>query len=154
VNKEDYILRITRATPVQLVIINHELLIAFIDEALEAFNADSENFKLNINKAKNALTQLIEGLDFKNAIAQDLFTLYIYAGEMLNKAHFSLNFDAAVEVKEMFENLLDGWQQIEHTPDDRIMPQTNSPEVFAGLTYQKDGLTEYIPEDEDRGYKA
>ena len=153
-NKEDYTLRIAQATPVQLVIINHELLVSFIDDALA--DSESEIFFQNINKAKDALMQLINGLDFDNSIAQDLYDLYLYASELLNKALFSRDTNAAKEVREMFQNLLEGWQEIEHTPDDRINeePNTAGPQVYAGLTYGKDGLTEYIPEDENKGFKA
>ena len=160
-NKEDYTLRISQATPVQLVIINHELLVAFAEEALKAYEmGELEDFFLNINKAKDALTQLIEGLDFENPIAQDLYELYLYAGDRLNKALFGKNTDAIKEVIEMFITLLEGWQAIEDTPDERILEELNQqaqagPQVYAGLTYGKDGeLTEYIPEDEGRGFKA
>lgn len=154
--KEDYTLRIAQATPVQLVIINHELLVAFIEEAQTAFeNKEFELFYRQINKSKDALTQLIEGLDMENEIAQELYNLYLYAGEQLNKALFSKDISAAEEIKEMFKELLEGWQAIENTADDRLKEApAQGPQVFAGLTYHKDGLSEYIPEDEKRGYKA
>jgi len=156
---DEYILRISQATPVQLVIINHELLINFLTGALESFEkGEQENFYKGINKTKDALTQLIEGLDFENPIAHDLYNLYQYAGERLNKALFADDTEAAKEVLEMFGELLEGWQAIEDTPDDRLEPSTElnqTPQVFAGLTYGRDGgLEEYIPEDEGRGFKA
>ena len=154
---EDYTLRIAQATPVQLVIISHELLVAFIAEALEAFKkGEAELFYQGINKSKDALTQLIDGLDFENPIAQDLYELYLYAGERLNKALFGKDTAAALEVKEMFQTLLEGWRVIEDTPDDRLADASDkeSPQVYAGLTYGKGGLDEYIPDDEDRGFKA
>lgn len=156
-NIEEYTQRISEATPVQLVIINHELLLVFIAEAKTAYKKDDlESFYTHINKSKDALTQLIEGLDFDNPIAQDLYDLYLYAGEKLNKALFGKDIPAAEEVEEMFTNLLEGWQAIEDTPDDRIAEVSEAPpqQVFAGLTYGKDGLDEYIPEDESRGFKA
>ena len=156
-NKEDYILRIAQATPVQLVIINHELLVAFINEAVSALEkSETELFAQYINKAKDSLAQLMEGLDFNNPIAQELFDLYLYAGERLNKALFGRDTEAAQEVKDIFSDLLEGWQAIEDTPDDRVSSNTeqDSPQVYAGLTYHKNGLSEYIPEDENRGFKA
>lgn len=155
---EDYTLRIAQATPVQLVIINHELLTAFITEALLALeNDDTELFYQGINKSKDALTQLVNGLDFENPIAQELYNLYLYASERLNKALFGKDAQAAEEVKSMFEELLEAWQAIEDTPDERLTknPLTAGPQVYAGLTYGKDGeLSEYIPGEEGRGYKA
>ena len=157
VNVEDYTLRIAQATPVQLVIINHELLVDFVDAALAAFDAgELETFYQNINKSKDALTQLIEGLNFENTIAQDLYDLYLYAGERLNKALFGKDKNAAEEVREMFATLLEGWQEIKDTPDERVSETQNidGPQVYAGLTYGKDGLSEYIPDDESKGFKA
>jgi len=157
VNKEDYILRIAQATPVQLVIITNELMVAFITEALDALkDSNIELFDHNINKAKDALMQLIDGLDFENPIAQELYELYLYANERLNKAFFARDADSAQEILEMFQNLLEGWVAIENTPDDRIAETLaeEAPQVFAGLTYGRDGLSEYIPEDEGRGFKA
>ena len=159
-NTEDYNLRIAQATPVQLVIINHELLLAFIKEALSAFDENDKSamelFFQNINKAKAALTQLMEGLDFNNPIAQELYDLYVYAGERLNKALFGKDSQAAEEIADMFTVLLEGWQAIADTPDERLsnLEKGETPQVFAGLTYHKDGLSEYIPEDENRGFKA
>ena len=153
---EDYTLRISQATPVQLVIINHEILLDFINRALEAsVNGDMNLYYEQINKTKNALTQLIEGLDFNYEIAHELFNLYKYAGERLNKALYSDETEAAEEIKEMFTELLDGWQSIEDTPDERISEASETGQrVYAGLTYGKDGLDEYIPEDETRGFQA
>lgn len=156
-NKEDYTLRIAQATPVQLVIINHELLVDFVTGALTAFESgELELFYQYLNKSKDALTQLIEGLDFEHEIAHELYNLYLYAGERLNKALFSKDKGAALEVKEMFLELLEGWQAIEDTPDERIAetPAQDGPQVYAGLTYGREGLTEYIPEDGDAGFKA
>ena len=156
-NKEDYTLRIVQATPVQLVIISHELLIDFLNVAITAFDeGDTDLFFKNINKSKDALTQLIDGLDYSNEVAQSLYSLYQYAGERLNKALFGKDVEAAKEILEMFCTLLQGWQAIEDTPDDRLSeaPENESPQVYAGLTYHKDGLAEYIPQDEGRGFKA
>ena len=155
-NKEDYTLRISQATPVQLVIINHEIMLDFLTDAASAFEqSDMEAFYRLINKSKDALTQLIEGLDFEHELAHELYNLYLYAGERINKALFANDKDAAKEVAEMFGTLLEGWQAIEDTPDDRLanLPSQDAPQVFAGLTYGKDGLSEYIPDTSD-GYKA
>ena len=155
---EDYTLRIAQATPVQLVIINHELLTAFIEDALKAFtDGDIELFYKSINKSKDALDQLICGLDMENPIAQSLYNLYRYANELLNKSLYSKDTQAAEEVKTMFEELLEAWQAIENTPDERLAhdPSTAGPKVYAGLTYGKGGdLAEYIPENEGREFKA
>ena len=156
-NKEDYILRITSATPVQLVVINHQILLDFIAGAIEA--SSGEAFEGNINKAKDALAQLMSGLNFESEIAHDLFDLYLYAGRLLNHALFSRDPEASAkdlnEVLGIFQNLLEGWEAIADTPSQTEQgPQNDSPQVYAGLTYEKDGLSEYVVQDDSRGFKA
>jgi len=161
-NKEDYVLRIASATPVQLVVINHELIVAFLAEALDTADNPDEAplFAYNIDKAKNGLLQLIEGLDFEVEIAHELYNLYLYANERLTKAFFERDLEISkailVEIQEMFQTLLEGWQSIVDTPDDRILEEVvpDGHQVFAGLTYGRDGLSEYVKEDDSRGFKA
>jgi len=161
-NKEDYVLRIASATPVQLVVINHELIVEFLAEALATADNPDEApfFAYNIDKAKNGLLQLIEGLDFEIEIAHELYNLYMYANERLTKAFFGRDREASkeiiIEVQEMFQTLLEGWQSIVDTPDDRILEETipEGHQVYAGLTYGRSGLSEYVKEDDSRGFKA
>jgi flagellar biosynthetic protein FliS len=154
-NTDDYVLRIAAATPVQLVIINHEIMMAYITDALEALDkGDTPAFDKSVNGAKNSLESLINGLNFETEIAHELYDLYLYAGERLNRVCFSADKDAAQDVLAMFGNLLEGWRFIEDTPDTRVDENVSVPKVYAGLTYHRDGLAEYVVEDENRGFKA
>jgi flagellin-specific chaperone FliS len=152
-NKDDYILRVSSATPVQLVVISHELLVAFLSDALANRGAPPV-FAENVGKARDALEQLINGLDFTVTLAQELYDLYLYAGGRLGRAFFAYDADAAAEVLAMFETLLAGWKAIEDAPDTRAAEQARGgPQVYAGLTYERGGLSEIVVDDGE-GYRA
>ena len=139
-DKKAYALRIARATQVQLVIITHELLLEFLKEAEERrANGDADGFFSASKKAARALQELINGLDFKQEIALNLYDLYVYANGELCRAQFSL--EAPLEhISEIFKELKEAWEHIEDK--DLEKDKKNAPSVTAGMTYDKHGLTE------------
>ena len=58
IDKSAYLLRISQASPAGLVVINFELIIEFLNAAIE------NDFGENVQKAKDGLEQLIQSLDF------------------------------------------------------------------------------------------
>jgi flagellin-specific chaperone FliS len=161
VNKDDYMLRIAQAAPAQLVVINYEIVTAYLKDALAVCgeNAavrteDKLVFASNMEKAKNALTLLIGSLDLTVTVAQVLFWVYEYIEKLLNDAFFGYDHAAAAEALELLETLLVGWRDAARQEAEALPAGENAPQVYAGLTYQKDGLSEYVEQDESRGYKA
>ena len=152
--KNDYLLRISQATPTQLVVINYEILTDYIREALAAYDTDQPAFTQAVDKAKNALVQLMLGLDLSITLAQDLFRIYTYINQRLNTAFFSRDRDAAEEALTLAETLLTGWRAAAGQDTETQPVIGGAPSVYAGLTYQKDGLSEYVNQDDDRGYQA
>lgn len=161
INTDDYTLRISQASPAQLVVINYELIEAFLTDALEAYGPeaviraeDKPVFAQHIEKAKNGLTQLIRGLNFEIIIAHDLYQIYEYVNGLLNAAYFSYKRDAAAEALSLMRTLLEGWREAARQEPDAAPVTDGAPQVYAGLTYQKDGLSEYVVQDNGRGYQA
>ena len=152
VHTEDYLLRISQSTPAQLVIINYEIIIDFLNEALKA--EDTAAFAIFTDKARHGLSQLIQGLDLKITIAQDLYQLYEYAYQLLTAAFFGYDRAAAEETRSMMNLLLTGWREAAAQDSDAVPMLDGVPQVYAGLTYQKDGLSEYIDQDNNRGYSV
>jgi len=155
-DKSAYILRISQASPVGLVVINFELILEFLNEATENTN-DKEIFRASIAKAKEGLEQLIQSLDFEIPLSQDFYEIYKYAYKLLSDIMFSSDIEAAClavkEVAELMELLLAGWRDAaeKHIPE----ATTDTTKVYSGLTYGRDGnANEYIDENKDRGYMA
>ena len=158
-DKSAYLLRISQANPVQLVVINLELLIEFLTNAVKTAG-DSEPFLANIQKAKDGLQELIESLDFEIPLANDFYEIYRYVYQLITDAEFTRDQAAAEaslnEAIELMQTLLAGWQELESKiPDSPPVPGDGAPVVYSGLTYGRDGQAqEYIAEDEGRGFMA
>lgn len=161
ISVEDYTLRISQATPAQLVVINYELIVLFLTDALEAYGPEKakhpENkdaFARQVNKAKNGLMQLVKGLNFEITLAQDLYQIYEYIDKRLNTAYFSFDRAAAAEALSLIEMLLAGWREAAKQETNASPAMEHAPQVYAGLTYRKEGLSEYVIQNDERGYKA
>ena len=154
-----YILRISQANPTQLVVINFELILEFLTAARAAFGTD--DYLTYVQKAKDGLEQLIQSLDLSVSISHDFNEIYMYAYKLLCDVSFSTDsevaFKAISEVEEHIEELLKGWRVAETSDAANEAPPVDgeSPKVYTGLTYGKDGKAEeYISEDTGRGYMA
>jgi len=146
VNRDDYTLRISKANPAELVVINFELVLAFLDVG-------------DIEKTKNAVEQLMRSLNFEISLAHDFFDVYRYVNERLVIAQFSqdevLIKEVISEVRELMETLLVGWKDVEKQVADLPPVAGEGPAVYSGLTYSKNGTAdEYIDDGDKKGYMA
>ncbi|MCL2499335.1 MAG: flagellar protein FliS [Defluviitaleaceae bacterium] len=146
INADDYKIRISNANPAQLVVINFEMVIAFLDDG-------------QIEKAKDALSQLIRSLNFEITLAHDFYEIYKYVNELLIAAQFSKD-DAKIkqtlnEARELMDVLLVGWKDAEKQVADLPPVAGIAPKVYAGLTYSRSGqVDEYVDEGNNKGYMA
>jgi flagellin-specific chaperone FliS len=165
--KESYTLRISQAQAAtgQLVVITFELAAEFIRQAMAAHEQKGENgeggesaddaYRAHLDKAKLAVMQLIKGLDFTSPLAQEFYDIYQYVYKLLTDAFFKLDTRPAAEALELMQTLLIGWREAAkvEAASQPVMAES-SPQVYAGLTYARDGLAEYVVQDESRGFKA
>ena len=155
---EEYMARIANATPLQLVVIIYELAVGFIETAI-ASKPQSSELETAIGKARAAVSELFSSLDMDiTQPAEDLANLLLYVNRLLIRAGFKRNNaekNALLnDAREILKGLLEAWQELD--ADDTLAEKIfeNAPQVFAGLTYSKDGqLAEFTDENPDRGYK-
>lgn len=145
-DKDVYSARIAAANPAQLVVINFELILAFIDSG-------------QFEKAKNGLEQLVRALNFEIPLAHDFYGVYKYINERLTAAQFSSDENTvnatAAEARELLQTLLTGWQDVEKQVADLPAVAGESPAVYSGLTYGRDGTAdEYVDDTDKKGYMA
>jgi flagellar protein FliS len=154
IDKEAYTLRIAHASTAQLVVITFELASQFIKQAITA-HKDADAYRRHVDKAKDAVMQLIKGLDFTSPLAQDFYSLYNYIYKLLTDAYFGMKTEPANEALSIIETLLMGWNEAAKV-EAAAAPamEEHAPQIYAGLTYQRDGLAEYIVQDENRGFQA
>ena len=154
-NKEDYTARVANASPLQLTIINFELIIAYIEESAEAekYN-DIGAFLNNMSGAKDFLKLLMTSLDMKYDLSKELMRIYIYINGLLIKSEYSKSAKQAVVAADMLKLLLESFKSISETEQSETAVMQNAQQVYAGLTYKDGKLSEYIEEDLNRGFKA
>ena len=154
--KQQYIERVNTANPLQLTIINYELVIHNIEEA-QASENQSPQYLEALTEAYAFLAELYESLDFSVDFSNDLGALYMLSTQLITRAKLTKNPSEAQtllgEVHEILTNLLASWQKLEQDGETGIKPQTSS--TYAGLTYTKDGrLSEYEDGSPSSDYKV
>ncbi|MCL1878403.1 MAG: flagellar protein FliS [Defluviitaleaceae bacterium] len=165
IDKSAYMLRISQASPVGLVVINFEIILDYLSEAVtcaDSGEVGKDAFRVAVQKAKDGLDQLIQSLDLGVSVSQEFYEIYRYSHKLLCDVHFSSDGEAACsvlkEVSELMETLLEGWKVAAEKADTEAIVSAadeNAPKVYAGLTYGKDGsANEYIDENRDRGFMA
>lgn len=156
--KQDYIARISCATPLQLVIITYDIMLDNI--ALAKQNITNVSSKDSIAKTQQLLSQLITSLNMDIKISNEILPIYLYINKLLVSCSVKLNIKnnevsvtkILTDIEIILNTLLVSWKSLKDT-DQPIM--INSQQLYVGLTYKKDGrLTEYISEDSSRSFKA
>ena len=156
--KQAFANRIENATPMQLIVINYELLLLFMDEASVAA-AGTPECVAALESARGALAELHAALDMDIEFSKDLGNLYIFVNRCLIHAGTRRNNDEKnsqlAEGRGIVAELLEAWQTLDADEGlyERILG--SSQKIFAGLTYGKDGrLEEYQDFDPNRGYRV
>jgi len=167
IDKSAYMMRITQANPIDLVVINFEIIRDYLTAALENISdveslafICKESFQENLQKAKAGLDTLIESLAFDIPMSFDFYEIYKYIYKQLSDVAFASNAVAAhtavSDSLELIEILLFGWRDVAAGVAKEFPPVAAvAPKVYSGLTYGRDGQAqEYIDEDSNRGYMA
>jgi len=151
--------RITNASPLELTVINYEILLANIDKALAA-EAKSDKASYALDKARECIAALYMTLDMDIEFSQDLEGIYLFVNSVLIRADFERDKKVRSEelnhARNICAELLSSWQALLDDPDleERLIAEAGGPQVYTGLTYGPDGqLTEYEDFDPDGGYK-
>lgn len=148
--------RIVNASQSDLVVINYEMLMAELDEAVLKFESqDSDGFTHSMRQATKLLRELSMNLDFQYEIAKDLMSLYIFIEKRFIEASQKNSIRPIQSARDVLSVLLLGWQQAaKNEPMSKVPVIGNGQQVYAGLTYGKGTLNETVYEGGSRGFKA
>jgi len=147
----DYVARIGNSNPVGLVSITYELILNHVDDAIS--NCHDENkFKRHVEHSMGLLGTLIDALDFKYELSRTLFPLYIYINKLLINAKLTGKTGSLEDVRRILHPLYMGWQELAESESETEPSLDKSQKIFAGLTYGRGELNEYIQEDENKSY--
>ena len=152
---QDFTRRISQSNRSGLTVIIYEIIFAYMDEAKESLSMDQyEDFKAALLKAQRGVDELMQSLDFRYDISRDLYSLYVFVKETIAKAVVKKNTDDLEGAREVLMNLYDAF--VEAAKQDHSNPlMQNTQQVYAGITYGKNNLTETFQEPEtSRGFFA
>ncbi len=153
---QTYTLRVSQASPCELVVIMYDIILDDVQSAREAKKAgDDKKYQADLTHATKMLNELMDSLDFSQAISFRLMSLYIYVNKMLAKARVSRKTATLSDVEMVIEKLRVGFDGIKEQDKNGPVMQ-NVQQVYAGLTYGKGTLNEtYLnAQDYNRGFKA
>ncbi len=140
--KQQFTLRIARANPTQMVVILYEMLLCYLEEAGDAMKAGGrEEAKACVRKARGCLNELLQSLDLKYEPAPNLQQLYMFCIRRLAHAEARMQAEPLEEIVRVIRPLHDAYQQIENL-NEKGPVMNNSQEIYAGLTYGRNTLTE------------
>ncbi len=153
--KQQYILKITQANKTQLVVILYEMLLIYIEEALEAHEKeDREGFREGIRKSRGCLKELMASLHFEYEPAMNLLQLYLYANRELARADIRNSTQELDHVKMIMTKLHEAYEEVSKA-DTSGPVMSNTQTVYAGLTYGKNTLNENLSDQgSSRGFRA
>ena len=153
---QTYTLRVSQASPCELVVIMYDLILDDVKNAREAKKAgDEKQYQADLVHAGKFVNELMDALDFSQQISFRLMSLYIYVNKMLVKARINKKWDSLNDVELVIEKLRAGYDGIKDQDTSGPVMQ-NVQQVYAGLTYGKGTLNEtYLnAQDYNRGFNA
>ena len=84
--KQTFTRRITQANRSQLVVIVYEMLLVYLEDAMNAYEEDKkEDFRENLRMARECIGQMRTSLNFDYNISRNLFAIYCFADREIAK---------------------------------------------------------------------
>lgn len=154
ISPKDYVARIANASQLQLVIINYEIILDYLIAAKNSLD-NKIDFDFDLEKSRQFLNELRVSLDMQYTLSKYLLSLYIYIDQQIAYCQFNYDVKHIDEAVKILNTLLDSWKKIEIDENDKTPIMENTEQLYAGLTYGKDGnLNEYVDIKANRGFKA
>ncbi|MDR0957697.1 MAG: flagellar protein FliS [Clostridiales bacterium] len=130
-DKAQYAARIRAASAFELVIINYELFLITVEDAIES----PEAVPL-VRRARAFLHELIVSLDMESQLAENLYPLYIYVNKLLSECTVKKNNVKLEEVRKIMSSLLDAWKEAGKKQGKELN------EFYENVSYSRKGLSE------------
>jgi len=137
--KQRYINRILNAKPAELVVINLELALDFIKQE-------------DLARARKAICQLAEALDFRYDLSKNLYGIYSVIEKKITAGIANNNIPAVNDAEYLIRLLINDWKNTVKSAAGTQEMNNDKPNVYIGLTYDANGLCEYASH--TAGFKA
>lgn len=153
--KQEFTRRISQSNRSGLVVLQYEILEAYMEDAVHAHEAgDYEAFKAAVHNGDRVLVELSETLNFRYGLAGQLYSLYNYARRMLMQCIVRNNCQGVEDARKALKPLHAAFEKVaEQDTSEPLM--CNTQQVYAGITYGKENINESFQEpDTSRGFFA
>lgn len=150
--KKEYVMRISHANNVQMIIISYEIIETYLDEAYEA--TAQKAFVENVDMAKRCIDEMMNNLHYEYDLAKTLKELYLYMKRRLRKSVWENDKEIIAEVKKIIISLRNSYKSIEEVDkSESLMKNTQS--VMTGITYGRNQILDELSQDvSNRGYRV
>lgn len=152
--KQEFTLRISKANKSQMIVILYDMTLEYLQSALDSYkSSDKQEYKKNIQNAKNCIDELLNSLNYSYEIASVLRGLYYFYKRELSTAAIMEKEELILPVMDMIKELKNSFEIIaKQDTSAPIMENTQS--VYAGLTYGKDCLNiDLSDQGSNRGFR-
>ena len=152
--KQIFTRRITQANRTQLVVILYDMILTYLKDAATAQEIGCEQeFKKDMQCARNCISELRGSLDFNYDLARNLFAIYAFADRELAHDVRGISAEQLVQITGMFQKLRDAYHTI--SKEDQSQPlMENAQDVYAGFTYNRTDVNESLSQyGGARGYR-
>jgi len=106
----------------------------------------------DLPRARQAICQLAESLDFRYGLAQNLYDIYAVIEKKLTAGIVGDDMPAVNDAKYLIQLLRDKWKDA--LAGGKTGGGQAKSSAYLGLTYGAEGLREYVEQDYSGGYKA
>lgn len=154
IDKEKYVAKIANASPLELIIINFDIILDYLEYSRKNINTDTKNFDISIKKARKALLELKLGLELDNEIGKELYALYNYADKKIADYLFTKDTNELDEAIKILIKLKNSFEAILHLEKDKSKVMKNTETLYSGLTYDKNAKPIEYRDNNNRGFKA
>jgi len=161
-DKQEIIARISNATPLGLLLISYDLFLDAVAVTKEniASGEESAVIEKDIEYLQKILTEITRSLNMEQELSQEILPIYMHVNKLLIECGVKVKRKSQVKqlseriniIESIMKILLEGLEALEDTGEP-INPAVQ--QVYAGLTYQKDGkLNEFVAEGSGRSFEA
>lgn len=149
--KQEFTRRITQANSTEMIIILYDMTLEYITEAKASEN--SEDYHAAIGHIQGCISELQASLNYEYEPAPAMGQLYRYCLRRVAAGEIKNDPSILDEVVKVIQPLRDAYDQIkgENTAGPVM---GNSQEVYAGLTYGRNDITENYVEQSNRGFRV
>lgn len=151
---KNYSMRISQSNKTQIVVISYEIIINYINSALEDYDkGDDRGFVRNLQKAQQFVNDLTSALDYSCKISYDLLSLYSFANRCIIHCIAGKKKDNLEFICDMMNRLRESFDKIS-SKDTSGSAMQNADTVYAGLTYGRESLDEISAGNKTEGWKV